>query len=383
MLSTPTLVKIAPAKGSSSTSTTPTDVTQAKPGPIPLKKRGRPPKNAASGTDGSAPAQPASWTASQVDALLRYRYDTFRSDFLDAKSKEAAAKGWKKVQMSLSVHMDVEYTVEQCKGKVMALKTLWSKLKAEEGETGNNEKRTKKPECFESMVLYFGNKSGLIGETLGDTEDGATMSQSDAQAKFQSFLSDSKSCVARSSSSTVSSSGSLADIDSDTDSVGDTKTPVKRQKLTEKEEADNLTRESFGLPPVGASKQSDSKSAKPEPKPKRVKPDIAGALENMGSRVGDGISELAKAIAGNNQSNPHFKNVESLISQQAVSNEENSKQLKTIADGQQESSKHMKTIADGQQETTKHLKSVADSNARVLQLLENFLLSVGNSSKQQ
>ncbi|KAJ3409199.1 hypothetical protein HDU80_002435 [Chytriomyces hyalinus] len=384
MPSTPVLGKIAPVEGSISTSTTPVDITQANPGSV-KQVRGRPKKNAT--TDCSAPpVEPASWTGPQAN---------------NAKNKDDIARGWHKIRLTLQLEMEVEYTVEQCKAKVQALRSLFSKLKAEEGQTGNSEKKTKKPECFESMVLYFGSKSGLNSETLGDTEDGATMPQEDVLAKFQTFMAASKNAVAGSSSSTVSSSGSLTEIDSDTDSLDDTvdanksdstigKPPVKRMKLTEKQRADKMMRESIGLPPAAASKQSESKlekleskQEKLEPKPKRAKTDVAGALENLGGRIGDSISDISSAIAVSHKADPQFKNLESLLNQQAVSSEENSKQLKAIADSQQESSKHMKAIADSQQETSKHLQSVADSNARVSQLLESFLRNVGNSSKQQ
>ncbi|KAJ3398407.1 hypothetical protein HDU80_008976 [Chytriomyces hyalinus] len=329
---------------------------------------------------------------------------------MSAKSKEGMADGWRKVQSAVNADMEVEYTVEQCKAKVTALKALWSKLKAEEGETGNSEKRTKKPDYFEWMVLYFGNKSGLSGDTLGDAEDGVTISQVDADAKFQRFMaSNSRGSVAGSSTSTVSSSGSLAGIDSDTDSLGDTvdgdgseatssKTPAKRQKRTEQEEADMMTRESIGLPPAVALKQSETNPSKAEPKPKQKKPDVAGALDNIGSSVGGGLSEMAKAIAGTvgHQADSTLKNVESLISKQSVSQEEASRHMQKMADCQQESSQQLKTIADGQLETSQHLKKMAssqdelvdsnkklvESNMRVSQMLEQFLLKMASNSTQ-
>ncbi|KAJ3242706.1 hypothetical protein HDU77_010722 [Chytriomyces hyalinus] len=245
--------KIVPPDGPATAATTPAQVMQAKSEAVP-KKQGRPSKKASATMDGSAPAvQAASWTTAQVESLLCHCYNSFHSEFMSAKSKEGMADGWRKVQAALNTDMEVEYTVEQCKAKVMALKALWSKLKSEEGETGNSEKRMKKPEYFEWMVLYFGNKSGLSGVTLGDAEDSITISQGNADAKFQRFMaSNSRGSVTGSSTSTVSSSGSLAGIDSDTDSLGDTvdgdrsnatssKMPAKRQKQTEQEEADMMT----------------------------------------------------------------------------------------------------------------------------------------------
>ncbi|KAJ3221672.1 hypothetical protein HDU81_010398, partial [Chytriomyces hyalinus] len=237
------------------------------------------------------PVEPASWTGPEANVLLHHWYDTFAYCFQNAKNKDEVVKGWNKIRLTLQLEMEVEYTVEQCKAKVQALRSLFFKLKAEEGQTGNLEKKTKKPDCFASMVLYFGSKSGLNGETLGDAEDGATMSQEDALDKFQNFMAVSKNAVAGSSSSTVSSSGSLADIDFDTDSLDDT---VDGNK-------------------TAASKQSDLKLEKLEPKPKCVKPDVAGALETLGGRVGDGISNLAKAIAVSHKADPQFKNLESLL----------------------------------------------------------------------
>ncbi|KAI8830643.1 hypothetical protein BJ741DRAFT_619456 [Chytriomyces cf. hyalinus JEL632] len=269
------------------------------------------------------------------------------------------ADGWRKVQAALNIEMDVAYTVEQCKAKVTALKALWIKLEAEEGETGNSKKRTKKPDCFEWMVFYFGNKSGLNGDTLGDAEDGVTISQVNADAKFQHVMaSTSRDPVEGSSTSTVSSSGSLTDIDSDTDSLGDTvdgdrsnatstKMPAKRQKLTEQEEANMMTRESIGLPPAVALKQSEMNPSKAELKPKQTKPDVAGALETIGSSVGGGLSEMAKAIAGtvSHQADPSLKNLESLISKQSVHQEEASRHMEMIANSQAESSLQLKKMA--------------------------------------
>ncbi|KAJ3241146.1 hypothetical protein HDU77_011021 [Chytriomyces hyalinus] len=245
--------KIVPPNGSATASTTPAQVMQAKSEAVP-KKRGWPSKNASATMDGSTPAvQAASWMTVQVESLLHHRYDSFRSEFMAAKSKEEMADGWRKVQAALNADMEVEYTVEQCKAKVTALKALWSKLKSEEG---------------------------LSGVTLGDAEDGVTILQDNADGKFQRFMaSNSRGSVAGSSTSTVSSSGSLAGIDSDTDSLGDTvdggrsnatssKTPAKkRQKRTEQEEADMMTQESIGLPPAVASKLSETNPSKAEPKP--------------------------------------------------------------------------------------------------------------------
>ncbi|KAJ3241667.1 hypothetical protein HDU78_001738, partial [Chytriomyces hyalinus] len=297
MPSTPVLGKITLVEGSTSTSTPP-NIMEAKTGSI-KQVRGRPKKN--STTNKSAPpVEAASWTGPQANALGHW-YNTYVHCFQNAKNKDDVARGWQKVQLTLQLEMDVEYTVEQCKAKVQALRSLFSKLKAEEGQTGNSEKKTKRPNCFEFMVLYFGSKSGLNGKTLSDTEDGATMPQEDALDKFQSFIAASKNVVAGSSSSTVSSSDSLVEIDSDTDSLDDTvdgnksdatigKPPVKRVKLTEKQRADKMTQESVGLPPAAASKQSDSKLEKLEKlelKLKCVKTDVAGALENLGGRIGD------------------------------------------------------------------------------------------------
>ncbi|KAJ3237715.1 hypothetical protein HDU81_009098 [Chytriomyces hyalinus] len=262
-------------------SSTPMNTVQAEPSnSAASKKPGPPPKNATA-ADGSGPATPpVGWTALQVEALLRHRYETFRSDFLDEKNKEIHTTGWKRVCAALNMDLVVKYTVEQCKSKVVALESLWGELQVEERGTVNSERKKKMPDCFESIALYFANKSGLNGETPAYIEDGAIIPQVDALASSQSFAANPliSSSSARSSSSTVSLSGSVANIDSN----------------KPEDELDGDISEAGGAETLSDSEDSCSETdLSPD-----EEHDIAVAFENFGNCVGAGLSELANAITG-------------------------------------------------------------------------------------
>ncbi|KAJ3248815.1 hypothetical protein HDU78_010269 [Chytriomyces hyalinus] len=131
MLQRPTVAKIMSAKGSATATTTPTQVMQAKSEAVLTRvaiKEGF--------------CNIGRFSTSSPSSQL----DNSPSQIAIVPLKEEMADGWRKGQAALNVGMDVECTVEQCKAKVMALRSLWSKVKAEEGETGNLERRMKKPD---------------------------------------------------------------------------------------------------------------------------------------------------------------------------------------------------------------------------------------------
>ncbi|KAJ3402295.1 hypothetical protein HDU80_005213 [Chytriomyces hyalinus] len=101
----------------------------------------------------------------------------------------------------------------------------------------------KVPDFFDSMVLNFGNMSGLSGKTLGDREDRITISQDDACSSFDSFM-------ATATSSVVDIHSDLDSPDNELDDKGEaasskTSVRVKKLKVTEQEE---VNRESLWQP---------------------------------------------------------------------------------------------------------------------------------------
>ncbi|KAJ3240241.1 hypothetical protein HDU81_004380 [Chytriomyces hyalinus] len=376
------------------------------PGP---RKRGRPPKN----TPETKSSSTAEWTVPQVEMLLRYRYDTHVAEFLNAKNKDEVAKGWKRVQMLLNLDAGVDYSVEQCKNKVSALKALWNKIKAEENKTGNVEKRTKKPEFFESLVLYFGNKSGLSGDTLGDAASGSAVTSNEATEMLK--VVDNISTVSNASITTIASTvvSNASDIASDIansfDSDGldseldDAEDPAattkslpndagtkpqhqrKWRKLNEEEKAGMLTAENMGLGALSENKptklkQQAADSANQQTRPaKRTKPDFGQALQGIGKDMANGMVEMGKYIAGAiSGSSTTFNQQSDQLKSLVLSQESSTKQLAAIVDGQREiveaSNRVSSLLESSQDKTSKKLEEMVDANNRVSSLLEQFLM---------
>ncbi|KAJ3408429.1 hypothetical protein HDU80_005750 [Chytriomyces hyalinus] len=369
------------------------------------RKRGRPPKN----TPETNSSTTAEWTTPQVEMLLRYRYDTHVADFLKAKNKDEVAKGWKRVQMLLNFDAEVNYSVEQCKNKVSALKALWNKIRAEENETGNVEKRTKKPEFFDSMVQYFGNRSGLRGDTLGDAASESAVTSNEATKMLLAVQRDdistnsssaSINTIASTALSNTSDFGNNFDIDGldsepddDEDAAATTKSLSKNaaiepkhqrkwQKLNEEEKAGKLTAENLGLGVVSENKvtkrkqqATDDGTQQTQPA-KRTKPDV---LQGIGKDMANGMAEMGKALAGAisgsaTTSNQQSDQLQSLV----LSQESTTQQLAAIVDGQREiveaSNRVSSLLASSQDKNSKQLAEMVDASTRVSNLLEQFLL---------
>ncbi|KAJ3230252.1 hypothetical protein HDU78_008517 [Chytriomyces hyalinus] len=301
-----------------------------------------------------------------------------------AKNKDEVAKGWKRVQMLLNFDADVNYSVKQCKNKVSALKALWNKIKSEENETGNVEKRTKKPEFFESMVLHFGNKSGLRRDTLGNAASESAVTSNEAtkmllavqRDDISTYSSASINTIASTAVSNASNNGNNFDLDSepddDEDSAASTNSLSKNagiepkhqrkwQKLDEEEKAGKLTAENLGLGvvtenKVAKQKQQATDDSNQQTQPaKQTKPDVPQALQGIRKDMANGMVEMGQALAGAisgsaTMSNQQSDQLQSLV----LSQEGTTQQLAAIVDGQHD-------IIDGQRkivEASNHVSSI-------------------------
>ncbi|KAJ3234086.1 hypothetical protein HDU78_006053 [Chytriomyces hyalinus] len=375
------------------------------------RKRGRPPKN----TPDTKGATTAEWTTPQVEMLLRLRYDTHVADFLKAKNKDKVAKGWKQVQMLLNFDADVEYSVEQCKNKVSALKALWNKIRSEENETGNVEKCTKKPEFFESMVLHFSNKSGLRGDTLGNAASESAVTSNEATKMVLAVQRDNISTYSSASINTIASTAVLnasnignnfnldSEPDDDEDSAPATNSLSKNagiepkhqrkwQKLDEEEMAGKLTAENLGLGVVAENKvakqkqqATDDGNQQTQPA-KQTKPDVPQALQGIGKDMANGMVEMGQALAGAISGSATMSNQQSDQLQSLVLSQEGTTQQlaaivngqRDIVDGQREiveaSNRVSSLLASLQDKNSKQLAEMVDASNRVSNLLEQFLL---------
>ncbi|KAJ3221310.1 hypothetical protein HDU78_000532, partial [Chytriomyces hyalinus] len=313
---------------------------------------------------------------SQVETLLRYRYDTYVSEFLDAKNKDGVAKGWKRVQLMLNLDANVEYSVEQCKNKVSALKSLWLKIKSDEGATGNAEKQTKQPEYFEAMVLHFGNKSGLSGDTLGNAASESAVNSNEAAEMLKIVQADDISACSSTSSIATLGSKALLTGSGDTNGNGYNSDRIDSDGP---DDVDHYT----------AATSSSSKDAGKQPKRRRKwqkmnKEENLATLQGeqgIGKDMANGLTEMGKSIATAISGSEHENDQ---LCSLTISQENCSKQLSAIADGRHEiveASNRMSSLLESSQvENSKQLAEMVKSNNRVSNLLEQFLMrSMGNN----
>jgi hypothetical protein len=134
-------------------------------------KRGRKPKTEKSSDDGVD----IRWNREMVEALMKYKFETYKDYFIHTSNNRKKGEGWIKIQLAMNKKFDKPFTVLQVKGKYQNLNRKWRDNSAngkETTKTGNEpiDPSNCKDEEFDIISQYFAQQPGY-GIDLGQATD--------------------------------------------------------------------------------------------------------------------------------------------------------------------------------------------------------------------
>jgi hypothetical protein len=136
---------------------------------VEVRKRGRPKKV---NTDDAIPTRNFAFDSDKTEKLLDLRLSKYREAFLNCKERKTLAGTWQKLALEFNLFFNTTATVVQLKNKFQAEKKLFQEIVSKQSATGNNtDEPIVLPKYWPVLVNYFGDRKGLAGENLGESDD--------------------------------------------------------------------------------------------------------------------------------------------------------------------------------------------------------------------
>lgn len=272
--------------------------------------------------EGSSQPQ-AKWTKETIVALMRYRLQVHRSGFLEAKNKAKITHTWNLICQQINEDHKTNYTMLQCKSKMQILQKSYRDLMNAEKETGNKP-CPPKPEYWEEMLCFFGDRDGLSGQSIINSNELQEFPHNISQETPDTMVDLEEEIGKKNSSenldenqdlSTLSSREPTADTSAEHGEDFETLNSVRKKQKT------NQTMQNTPVPSQTVSPTTLTVVAKAP----RVKVDVGTSIASMGTCLQNGMQAVAAGLAsrgsGGNQ------NIIETIEKQQKMIENNQKEL--------------------------------------------------------